>query len=196
MKNCHFFNIVLLGAPGSGKGTQASLIRRRYCLDHASTGEMFRREIAARTKVGIIAKNLINHGHLCPDEITLDMLVHYMSTYKHTKGFILDGVPRTLEQAQMMDGINYSRIIPVKIALYITINKTEIIERLHKRAQLINRTDDDPTIIQQRILHYENLTAPVVDYYRQQGILHEINGMQQVEDVFLDICKVIDYANI
>jgi len=187
----NFFNIVLLGAPGSGKGTQATLISNHYQLEHISTGDMFRKEIEARSEIGMTVKKILDEGRLCPDNLTLDMLVHYLSRFKQVKGFILDGVPRTLEQAQMMDGINYGHTVPINMVLYLTVNKTEIVERLSKRAQLLNRSDDDPQIIQQRIMNYEKLTEPLVKYYSQKGILHEINGMRTVEEVFEDICNCI-----
>lgn len=192
MKHKNFFNIALLGAPGCGKGTQADLIKRRYNLYHVSTGDLYRKEIAAGTELGLMAKELIDRGELCPDELTLNMLFEYLSHHSRTKGFILDGVPRTLEQAHMMEGIGFDHVININMAIYIKVEKEIVAERLYKRAQLIGRTDDSPEIIKQRIINYENLTYPVAKYFRQKGLLYKIDGMRSVEEVFGDICKVID----
>jgi adenylate kinase len=187
-----YFNVVLLGAPGSGKGTQAHLLKEQYHLEHVSTGDLYRKEIASCSPIGTKAKQLIDNGHLCPDEMTLDLLYQYCSTFKEARGFLLDGVPRTLKQAKMMDGIGYPHIIPVSIAVYIKIDENEIIDRLTKRAILQNRADDTPEVIRQRIEHYEMQTKPLIAHYCAQNKLIEINGMQSVEEVFLDICKMFD----
>ena len=192
MKHKNFFNIALLGAPGCGKGTQADLIKRRYNLYHVSTGDLYRKEIAAGTELGLMAKELIDRGELCPDELTLNMLFEYLSQHSRTKGFILDGVPRTLEQAHMMEGEGFEHVININMAIYLKVEKEIVAERLYKRAQLIGRTDDSPEIIKQRIINYENLTYPVAKYFRQKGLLYKIDGMRSVEEVFGDICKVID----
>ena len=187
-----FFNIVLLGAPGSGKGTQANLLKEKYNLEHASTGDLYRKEMTSGSSIGIQAKHLIDQGALCPDEMTLDILFQFCSSCKDTCGFLLDGVPRTLEQAQMMDGIGYPHIIPVTVAVYIEVNENEITERLSKRAIELKRTDDTPEVIRQRIVNYETQTKPLIAHYQNQDKLIKINGMQSVEKVFLDICNLID----
>lgn len=194
MKHKNFFNIVLLGAPGCGKGTQADLIKRRYNLYHVSTGDLYRKEIAAGTELGLMAKELIDRGELCPDELTLNMLFEYLTHHSRTKGFILDGVPRTLEQAHMMEGVGFDHVININMAIYLKVEKEVVAERLYKRAQLIGRTDDSPEVIKQRIITYENLTYPVAKYFRQKGLLYKIDGMRSVEEVFGDICKAIDEA--
>lgn len=192
MMTRNYFNVVLLGAPGSGKGTQAYLLQQRYHLEHVSTGDLFRKEIASGSPIGIEAKKLIDHGHFCSDQMTLDLLYQYCSSLKNARGFLLDGVPRTIEQAKMMEGIGYPHIIPVTMAVYIKIDENEIVERLTKRATLLKRSDDNPEVIRQRIEHYEMLTKPLVAHYRAQNKLIKINGMQSVEEVFLDICEVFD----
>lgn len=187
-----FFNIVLLGAPGCGKGTQANLLKQRYHLEHASTGDLYRKEIASGSPIGMQAKRLIDQGSLCPDELTLDILFHFCTSFKNARGFLLDGVPRTIQQAQMMEGIGYPHIIPVTTAIYIKVEEDEVVERLAKRAILLKRTDDTPEVIRQRIVNYENQTKPLIAHYRAQNKLIKINGMQSVEEVFLDICEMID----
>ena len=189
-QNC--FNIVLLGAPGSGKGTQAVLLKEKYELAHASTGDLYRKEMAACSPLGMRAKEIINRGDLCPDELTLDMLYQFCCSCNHTRGFLLDGVPRTIEQAQMMEGTGYPNIIPVTLAVYLEVDENEVVERLSKRAIELNRADDTPEVIRQRIVNYEIQTKPLIDYYHAQNKLIKVNGMQSVEDVFADICKMID----
>ena len=192
MSTQHYFNIVLLGAPGSGKGTQADLLKEQFSLVHASTGDLYRKEMAACSPLGMRAKEIINCGDLCPDELTLDMLYQFCLSNKNARGFLLDGVPRTLEQAQMMEGIGYPNIIPVTMAIYLEVDENVVAERLAKRAAELNRTDDTPEVIRQRIANYEKQTKPLIDYYLAQNKLIKVNGMQTVEEVFSDICKMID----
>lgn len=186
------FNVVLLGAPGSGKGTQAPKLMEKYQLFHISTGDMFRKEIAAQTPVGVKAKAIIDKGGLCPDDVTLDMLNSYLSKLEGNKGYILDGVPRTLEQAQMLDGINYSQLIAIDKVVYIKIEEEEIIKRILKRAAELGRTDDTPEVAKNRTEQYFKLTHPLIEYYQKQGKLIEINGMQTIDEVFADICCALD----
>jgi len=188
----NYFNIVLLGAPGSGKGTQADLLKDKYKLIHASTGDLYRKEMAACTSLGLRAKSIIERGDLCPDDLTLDMLCHFIASNENARGFLLDGVPRTLEQAKMMEGIGYPSVIPVTLAVYIEVNEDEVVERLSKRAVLLNRADDTPAVIRQRIVNYENQTKPLIDYYKIQNKVVNVNGLQSIESVFNDICCKID----
>lgn len=185
------FNIVLLGAPGSGKGTQAPKLMEKYQLFHISTGDMFRKEIASGSEIGLKAKSIIESGGLCPDDVTLDMLNSYLSKLGDCKGYILDGVPRTLEQAHMLDGINYDKPIEISKVVYIKIDKEEIIKRILKRAAELGRTDDTSEVAKNRTEQYFKLTHPLIEYYQKQGKLVEINGMQSIEEVFADICKLV-----
>lgn len=185
-------NIVLLGAPGSGKGTQAPKIMEKYGLFHISTGDMFRKEIASQSPIGLKAKGIIERGELCPDDVTLDMLNSFLSKLGKCKGYILDGVPRTLEQAHMMDGINYDKPISISKVIYIKIEEEEIIKRILKRAAELGRTDDTPEVAKNRTAQYFKLTHPLIEYYQKQGKLVEINGMQTIDEVFADICKALD----
>jgi len=188
----NYFNIVLLGAPGSGKGTQANLLKEHYHLVHASTGDLYRKEMAEESPLGLKAKAIINCGELCPDDLTLDMLYKFYASHKDARGFLLDGVPRTIEQALMMEGINYPHVIPVSLAIYLEVDEHEVVERLSKRAHELNRADDTPEVIRQRIVNYEIQTKPLIEHYRAQNKLIEINGLQLVEEVFADICAKLD----
>ncbi|MDR2971349.1 MAG: adenylate kinase [Bacteroidales bacterium] len=189
----NYFNIVLLGAPGSGKGTQALLLKEKYNLQHASTGDLYRKEIASGSPIGRRAKQIIDKGELCPDELTLDLLYQFCSSCKNTRGFLLDGVPRNLEQAKMMDGIKYPHTIPITLALYIEVDKNVVVERLSKRAVIEKRSDDTPEAIWLRIELYETQTKPLIEHFKTQNKLITVNGMQSVEDVFDEICKMIGF---
>jgi adenylate kinase len=186
------FNIVLLGAPGSGKGTQARLISEKYNLDHVSTGELFRQEIASQSPVGLHVKEIIERGNLCPDNLTLDMLVHHINTYVNNNGFIFDGVPRTIDQAKMIDGIGYHQTIPITVVIDIQVDEAEVTDRIVKRSQLEGRSDDVIHILKQRISNYFELTKPLEYYYAEQGKIQTINGMQSIETVFETICSILD----
>lgn len=190
--NNNQFNIVLLGAPGSGKGTQAPKLMEKFKLHHISTGDMFRKEIASQSPIGIKAKSIIDNGGLCPDDVTLDMLNSYLSKLGECKGYILDGVPRTIEQAQMLDGVNYDKPVSISKVVYIKIDEEEIIKRILKRAAELGRTDDTPEVAKNRTEQYFKLTHPLIDYYKKQGKLIEINGMQTIDEVFADICKALE----
>jgi len=187
MNTQNFINIVLLGAPGSGKGTQAELLKEKFQLEHASTGDLYRKEMAANSPLGVKAKSIIERGDLCPDDLTLDMLHQFISEHPNAKGFLLDGVPRTIEQAEMMDGKGYPHIIPVSVAVYLEVVEDIVVERLIKRASLLNRVDDTPEIIRQRIVNYETQTKPLIEHYHAQNKLVTVNGMQSIEEVFADI---------
>lgn len=190
--NNNQFNIVLLGAPGSGKGTQAPKLMEKFKLHHISTGDMFRKEIASQSPIGIKAKSIIDNGELCPDDVTLDMLNSYLSKLGECKGYILDGVPRTIEQAKMLDGVNYDKPVSISKVVYIKIDEEEIIKRILKRAAELGRTDDTPEVAKNRTEQYFKLTHPLIDYYKKQGKLIEINGMQTIDEVFADICKALE----
>lgn len=192
MKTDHLCNIVLLGGPGSGKGTQAGLIQEKYGLTHLSTGQLFRNEIASGSEIGRKAKEAIDRGDFCSDEVTLDMVNKFMGSFHNPKGFIFDGVPRTLEQAKRMDGIQYSPAIPVDLVLNLLVEEDEIIKRILKRAELEGRSDDTPEVVVKRIENYHVLTEPLIQYYKDQGKLFPVNGMQSIEHVFADIMPLID----
>ena len=185
-------NIVLFGAPGSGKGTQAKLIVEKYGFDHVSTGDLFRYEISHKTPLGLKAQEIINRGDLCPDDITLGMLNNHIQKHADSKGFIFDGVPRTIKQAEMLDDKALFPNLDIDMVLYLYVEMEEMEKRILKRAQLENRADDTPETVKARVANFFEQTMPLVDYYKSQGKLIQLNGMQDIEHVFADICATID----
>jgi len=185
-------NLILLGGPGSGKGTQAVLIKHHFHLEHISTGEMFRQEIAKKTKIGLLAQSIIAQGDLCSDELTIEILHDCLNSFKNPKGFIFDGVPRTLVQAEMMDNADNHTFIPINRAFYLHVNEEEIVKRIVKRAKEENRSDDTPEIVRHRIDNYNARTLPLINYYKKRNKLIDIDGMQNIEKVFMDISHHIN----
>ncbi|MCR4681187.1 MAG: adenylate kinase [Bacteroidales bacterium] len=185
-------NIVLFGAPGSGKGTQAKLIAEKFGFDHVSTGDLFRYEISHETPLGLKAKEIINRGDLCPDDITLGMLNNHIQKHADSKGFIFDGVPRTIKQAEMLDDKNLFKNLDITMVLYLYVEMEEVERRILKRAQIENRADDTPETVKARVSNFFDQTMPLVDYYTKQGKLIKLNGMQDIEHVFADICDTIE----
>lgn len=185
-------NIVLFGAPGSGKGTQAKLIAEKFGFDHVSTGDLFRYEISHKTPLGLKAQEIINRGDLCPDDITLGMLNNHIQKHADSKGFIFDGVPRTIKQAEMLDDKNLFKDLNINMVLYLYVETEEVEKRILRRAQLENRADDTPETVKARVANFFEQTMPLVDYYQKQGKLIQLNGMQDIEHVFADICSTIE----
>ncbi|MDR2868786.1 MAG: adenylate kinase [Bacteroidales bacterium] len=184
-------HIVLLGAPGCGKGTQAQHISREYQLNHISTGVLFREEIASGSPLGKHIAEIINNGGLCSTEMTLDILARHLKSCNPRNGYIFDGVPRTIEQAEMMDGINYPARFQIDHVVDIHVNEKVSYDRILKRAEIENRADDTIEVLEKRIANYFELTKPLEQYYAAQGKLQTINGMQSIEEVFADICKLL-----
>lgn len=187
------FNLVLFGAPGCGKGTQAEKIAAKYGLESISTGQLYRNEIANKTELGLEAKKLIDAGKLCPDELTLNMLNKRMGEADaSSNGFIFDGVPRTIEQAQMMDGIGYDKPVDITLVVYLKVDNEEVTRRILERAKVSGRADDTPEVIKSRLENYFALTQPLESYYAKQNKIYHVDGMNTIEKVFEDVCKVID----
>ena len=184
--------LVMFGAPGSGKGTQAKQMAEKFNLEHVSTGDLFRYEISHKTPLGLKAQEIINRGDLCPDDITLGMLRNHIEKHDDVKGFIFDGVPRTIKQAEMLDDPTFFTNLDITKVIYLKVEMEEVQARILKRAEIEQRADDTPATVKARVENFFAQTMPLVDYYRNQGKLVEINGMQDIEHVFADICKVVE----
>jgi adenylate kinase len=185
-------NIVILGAPGSGKGTQSELIIEKYGLYHISTGDILRQEIESQTDLGKIAQKYISQGHLLPDEFVIDMLADILDKNPQAKGYIFDGVPRTLSQGEALDAMLRERETTIAAVLSLTVEEEELISRLLKRGEFFGRLDDNLEIIQHRLNIYKEQTEPLKEYYKKKGKLFNIKGKDTIEDIFESITQVID----
>jgi adenylate kinase len=186
-------NIVLFGPPGAGKGTQSSSLIERYNLVHLSTGDIFRHNIKTGTELGVLAKSYIDKGQLVPDEVTIRMLESEVNSHPHAKGFIFDGFPRTQAQARALDSFLASRSTAITTMIGLEVPEEELRTRLAERAKTSGRPDDaDPAVIQKRIDVYNAETAPVKEFYKEQGKYSEIYGVGSIESIFSAICKAID----
>ncbi|MDR0711710.1 MAG: adenylate kinase [Prevotellaceae bacterium] len=186
-------NIVLFGAPGAGKGTQATKLVEKYNLVHLSTGDMLRDEIARRTKYGIIAQQLINNGQLAPDSMVIAMIAEKIIAHKASKGFIFDGFPRTIPQAEMLDSMLPEHGLCVTGMVALSAPEDELVRRLLFRGQRSGRADDqNEEIIRNRIAVYHEKTAPLIEYYAAQGKHVSTKGVGSVDEIFLNLCSAID----
>lgn len=186
------FNIVIFGAPGSGKGTQSDLIIKKYGLHHISTGEILREEMVNQTELGIIAEGYVSKGQLVPDDLIIKMLAEVLDRVPNEKGFIFDGFPRTLEQGEALDKLLKEKGTSILAALNLDVEENILIERLLKRGELSGRKDDNLETIQARLEVYRQQTEPLRDFYRKQGKNVNIKGTGNVEDIFEQICEFLD----
>lgn len=185
-------NVVLFGPPGAGKGTQAVKVAEAFQLVHLSTGDVFRYNIKNGTELGELAKTYIDAGKLVPDEVTVNMLKGEMEKNKDANGFIFDGFPRTIPQAEALDALLKDYNAKINGIVSLEVNEEELIARLKNRALTSGRTDDaDENIIKNRIQVYKNETFPLKEYYEDRGIVEVINGIGTIEHIFSDICAAI-----
>ena len=186
-------NIVIFGAPGSGKGTQSDKMIAKYGFEHISTGDVLRNEIKNGTELGVTAKRFIDQGQLIPDELMIDILASvYDSFGKEHKGVIFDGFPRTIPQAEALKTMVATRGHKVAAMIELDVPEEELMKRLLLRGQMSGRSDDNEETIQKRLTVYHNQTAPLIAWYANEGIHHHINGLGELDRIFSDICSVID----
>lgn len=210
--------IIMLGAPGAGKGTQAIKIADKYTIPHISTGDIFRANIKGGTELGMKAKSYMDRGELVPDDVTIGMLLDRISQADCENGYVLDGFPRTIPQAESLTEALKSRGEKVDFALDIEVPDASIVERMSGRracpkcgntyhivyaapiqenicdkcgSELIIRSDDKPETVQDRLNVYHKQTEPLIQYYRSAGILREFDGTQELEKVFQDIIEIL-----
>ena len=179
-------HIILFGAPGSGKGTQAINICESLKIPHLSTGDMLRQAVASETEVGKKAKEIMESGGLVSDDIVLSIVEERIALKDCSKGFVLDGFPRTINQALGLESL-LKNSQKIQYVLRIKVNEEAIIKRLIERG----RSDDKPDIIKNRFESYNSQTQPLIPFYEERKILFSIDGMQEIEKVFEDIKKVI-----
>ncbi|MFM2267532.1 MAG: adenylate kinase [Bacteroidota bacterium] len=190
-------NLILFGAPGSGKGTQATSLVKKYNLYHISTGDMFRYEITEGTPLGMEAKNYMDKGELVPDSVTIGMLRARVEQNTDVKGFIFDGFPRNEVQAAALDELLESLNTSITCLLELDVPESEIIGRILKRGEQSGRADDkDENIIRNRFKVYEKQTTTVAAYYATFGKAYKLNGVGTIEQIFLSLSKTIDEVSV
>lgn len=184
--------LVLLGAPGAGKGTQAARLMESLGVPHVSTGDMLRAAVAAKTEIGVKAKAIMDAGQLVSDEIVIGIAKDRLQEPDARNGFILDGFPRTQAQAEALDEMLTELSSPLSCCLAITVNVDEVVQRLLKRSELEGRADDTEETIRERMKVYEDQTAPLLTYYRKRDLLREIDGMGDVDEVTARIREALE----
>lgn len=186
-------NIVIFGAPGSGKGTQSDKLIAEYGLEHISTGDVLRAEIKNETELGKTAASFINKGQLIPDELMIDILANvYDSFGKEHKGVIFDGFPRTIPQAEALKVMLDKRGHKVAAMIELEVPEDELMTRLINRGKQSGRADDNEETIKKRLTVYHNQTAPLIEWYKNEGLHHHINGFGELDRIFGDIKTVVD----
>jgi adenylate kinase len=186
-------NIVLFGPPGAGKGTQSQNLIKKYQLVHLSTGDILRNEIANGTALGLEAKKLMDQGLLVPDEVVIGMISNKLDANKDAKGFIFDGFPRTVAQAEALDDLLSSKNTAISGMIALDVDDAELEKRLLNRGKESGRPDDaNPGIIRKRITEYNTKTAPVANFYKSQNKYVSINGIGSIDEIFAEISKVAD----
>lgn len=185
-------NIILFGPPGAGKGTQAIKIAEKFNLIHISTGDLLRAEVKAGTALGNAAKNLMDKGILVSDEIVTGMIDSKISQNLSAKGFIFDGFPRTLKQAESLDELLSKYNLSITVTLSLEVDEEELYKRISLRGKLSGRVDDqDRNTFLKRMQVYHTETSPLKKYYGDKGILTAINGIGGIDDIFHALCNEI-----
>ena len=203
-------NVILLGAPGAGKGTQATRLAEKYAIPHISTGDIFRENIKKQTPIGVVAKSYIDKGQLVPDEVTVEIVKQRLAQDDCKNGYLLDGFPRNTFQAEELD-----KFSTVEKVVDIDVDLTKLLKRITGRrvcvcgesfhvdflngkttcdkcgCELYQRADDNEETVKNRLSVYQNQTAPLIDYYKKAGKLVLINGDQSIDKVFEDITKML-----
>ena len=176
-------DLVLLGPPGSGKGTQAARLAAKYGIPAIATGDILRAQVEAGTGLGVQVKAYLDRGELAPDSLVIDLIRHRLADRDTLRGFILDGFPRTVPQAQALDVLLIELGRPLDAVLYLDVDRQSLLDRLGHRAEIDQRSDDRPDVIAHRIDVFLDQTAPLIDYYRQQSKLRLIDGTKPPEEV-------------
>ena len=212
-------NMIIMGPPGAGKGTQSEKILARYKVPHISTGDMFRTAIANKTELGLLAESYIKKGMLVPDEVTIGLVKERLSKPDCKNGYLLDGFPRTIAQAEALKVLTKDIAREVNVVINLACDPSVLISRISGRRvckncgnsyhvvtkkhlvddvcdscgeTLIQRPDDTEEALKVRLDAYENQTKPLIDYYAKEGLLKEVNGLQSIDDVFNDITNILE----
>ena len=190
---CAMINLILFGPPGSGKGTQAAQLVEKYNLVHISTGDLFRYEMGNNTPLGEKAKAFMAKGELVPDEVTIGMLRNKVEAHPEAPGFIFDGFPRTIPQAEALDALLTSMDTAVSGLIALHVDDEEIVERILLRGATSGRADDnDEAVVRKRITVYKNETTPVFDYYAAQHKSYNVDGIGSIPEIFERLCALVE----
>jgi adenylate kinase len=190
-------NLILFGPPGSGKGTQAEKLVDKYNLLHISTGDLFRYELGNNTELGILAKSYMSKGELVPDSVTIAMLKKKVDENSNFKGYIFDGFPRTIPQAEALNALLAEKKQTITGLIELAVDEDEITRRILLRGEKSGRADDkDETIIRNRIRIYRAETTQVADFYAKTGKSHKIEGVGGIDVIFRNLCNTIDTLNV
>lgn len=190
------FNLILFGPPGSGKGTQSEKIVERFGLIHLSTGNLLRREISEKTPLGLEAKNFIDKGQLVPDEVVIGMIDTCLESHPAAKGFLFDGFPRTIAQAEALDKLLSLKKTAISKVIALDVSEDELVKRLLERGKTSGRTDDtDESVIRKRFAVYKGETEPVAYHYEKQKKFERIPGEGSVDDIFQQLSSSIEKQN-
>jgi adenylate kinase len=215
-------NLLIMGPPGAGKGSQAELIKNHYHLPHISTGDMFREAIAKKTPTGLLAKSYMDQGELVPDEVTIALVRGRLQEDDCRNGFLLDGFPRTIAQADMLEEILKEYWMQIDLVINLVVNDDLLIKRISGRrickscgasyhqtnkkpkvegkcdycgGELYQRPDDNEEVVRNRINVYNRQTQPLLEYYRKKGLLRNLDGARTIEETFLDIKTLLGGIN-
>ena len=183
--------ILLLGAPGSGKGTQGQILSQRFAIPKIATGDILRAAMKAGTPLGKEAKRFYDAGKLVPDSVILELIKTELAKTAAQQGAVFDGFPRTAAQAELVDRILAQRGQRLNHVLLLDVPEEELVRRLHGRALQEGRTDDTPEAIRTRLLVYQQETAPLIAYYAQHGIVHRVPGLGSIDDIALEIKRIL-----
>lgn len=184
-------NIALFGPPGAGKGTQSEFLIKTYNLFYISTGDLLRKETANKSKLGLEAQGIIASGGLVSDEIIVQIIEKTITDHSDANGFLFDGFPRTYIQAYILEGLMLKLHTSLDCLISLAVPEDESVSRLLKRGQSSGRSDDNETVIRNRLKEYNEKTLPVLQFYKDKGIFHEIDGTKSIEEVNLDVTKII-----
>jgi adenylate kinase len=186
-------NVLMFGPPGSGKGTQSVTLAEKYNFLHLSTGDMLRAELAAATELGKKMEAIMAAGELVPDDVVIAMIAHKIDTTTGRAGFVFDGFPRTVEQAEALEKMLEKRKMKIDLMLVLEVNDAELMDRMQKRAMVSGRADDaDEAVINNRIAVYRAKTEPVIEYGRRAGVARIVNGVGTIDQIFARLCNHIE----
>ena len=190
-------NVILLGAPGSGKGTQSIILNKKFGFLQLSTGEMIRQNIEDKTELGLMVQSIVNKGGFVNDDIILSMVSNRILNVDCKDGFILDGFPRNVKQALSFHQFLKERKIKINFVIELKVNKENLFERIKNRAFEANeaREDDKDDVLENRLKIYEEQTEPLVPYYKDLGLHYEVNGMKSINEIAKDIENILNYKS-